>query len=386
MRANLPPRLAKWLQAAVLAPSGDNTQPWRLCVEPQPSYRVAVRVDPSRDRSPMNAGQRMARVAVGAAVENLAQAAEAWGLRAVVLPEDEAGLTIRLLDDCGRPHHWRKSTPVESMPAGELPERIVRRVTNRRWYAGRPVDRAWAETLREVSEAGPEVRVVWVWQRERVERLAKLIGEADGVLFGLGAARRSFIENIRFDRAATEAVAEGLSLGSLEVGRGERLGMRLVRWLPDRVFRGLGLGRVFARRAEGLVRSASGLCVVLTRGWEAATDFEVGRAMERAWLGLTERGLAVQPMMSLAVLENMVREGVVGAETRVVGRVGEVSGEFCAGAGAADGERVAAILRFGFAEPPTGRVGRRGLAEVVEAEQAEGESATGLVRAGVGEG
>ena len=56
------------LKAAAVAPSGDNTQPWRFEVE---TSRIRVIVDPARDPSPMNAGQRMARIAAGAAAENI---------------------------------------------------------------------------------------------------------------------------------------------------------------------------------------------------------------------------------------------------------------------------------------------------------------------------
>ncbi len=39
------------------------------------------------------------------------------------------------------------------------------------------------------------------------------------------------------------------------------------------------------------------------------TDLLVGRAMQRAWLALTKQGLAVQPMMSLLVLQNALEHG-----------------------------------------------------------------------------
>ena len=62
--------------AASRAPSGDNTQPWRFVVD-RARGLVTIAVDPRRDPSPMNAGQRMARIACGAALENLVQAARA---------------------------------------------------------------------------------------------------------------------------------------------------------------------------------------------------------------------------------------------------------------------------------------------------------------------
>src|SRR5437588_12772428 len=58
------------MTAAVRAPSGDNTQPWRFSVD-SGRGRIAIDVDPARDPSPMNAGQRMSRIAVGAALENM---------------------------------------------------------------------------------------------------------------------------------------------------------------------------------------------------------------------------------------------------------------------------------------------------------------------------
>ena len=62
------------ISAAVLAPSGDNTQPWRFEIDEDAST-IKVMVDESRDRSPMNAGQRMSRIACGAAVENMIRTA-----------------------------------------------------------------------------------------------------------------------------------------------------------------------------------------------------------------------------------------------------------------------------------------------------------------------
>ena len=52
-----PSALDTLLEAAILAPSGDNTQPWRFAVDRE-RWTIAVDVDPTRDPSPMNAGQR----------------------------------------------------------------------------------------------------------------------------------------------------------------------------------------------------------------------------------------------------------------------------------------------------------------------------------------
>src|SRR5258708_17024260 len=61
------PHHIEWiLDAARIAPSHGNMQPWRFEVEGE---TVSFLVDHERDRSPANAGGRLARIAVGAALE-----------------------------------------------------------------------------------------------------------------------------------------------------------------------------------------------------------------------------------------------------------------------------------------------------------------------------
>ena len=52
------PPIETLLAAAVHAPSGDNTQPWRFELDAGQG-RIVLHLDPTRDPSPMNAGQRL---------------------------------------------------------------------------------------------------------------------------------------------------------------------------------------------------------------------------------------------------------------------------------------------------------------------------------------
>jgi hypothetical protein len=84
--------------------------------------------------------------------------------------------------------------------------------------------------------------------------------------------------------------------------------------------------------------------------------------MQRAWLRITAAGLAAQPMMSLPVLINCQRlQMLPHATSQVVaasqGRIRKLVGF---GASAS----MAAILRFGYAEPARARTGRRHPQEV----------------------
>ena len=339
------------LAAAVRAPSGDNTQPWRFVLH-RDLNRITVCVDEARDPSPMNAGQRMSRIACGAAVENMLRAAHAGGWRTRLEAGPSPALAIIVLDQGGR----------DDQRDGTGEETIARRVTNRRPYDGSPVSERALTLLKSKTPLLEGVRTHWICGQDTISRLAAVIGQADAIMFGQKSLRRAFLSNVRFDAAYDAEVEEGLSLASLEASAAERIGMRTIFRGPDWLLKLSGAMGIFASRARKLVESASGLCVVVAPGTSSTSqmDLLVGRAMQRAWLALHAEGLAVQPMMSLLVLENLLDHGTpeliasLGREKLLALR-----NQFRALTPECGGGRPAFLMRFGYAPAPSGRTGRR---------------------------
>ncbi len=339
--------LTTLLTAAQRAPSGDNTQPWRFVVD-EASNRVALVLDPARDPSPMNAGQRMARVALGAALENMLQTADrrGWNLCRETPDDPEALAQVRL--------HGVDPVAAEVAPA------VAARVTNRRRYDSRDLAPQVLDRLRGATAEPSAIVTHWLADRGRLPELAALIGRADALMFGAADMRRAFLANVRFDRPRAEAVEVGLSLDALELSTSDRLALRCLRGMPPWMVHLSGALRQFAVHSQRLVASASGLCLVVAPDGEPSTDVEVGMALQRAWLALTAEGLAVQPMMSLPVLEGAVERDPRRASPKLEElrrRLRELLPELRTG-------RAAFLLRFGYAPPPSGRTGRLPLSAV----------------------
>ena len=244
----------------------------------------------------MNAGQRMARIALGAALENLLRtaASRGWVLKWDYGP-GPALVQIQLTGQSGQTEEENGA--------------ITARVTNRRLYDGRPLSPEVLDRLRRETPILEDVGTHWIVDRERLTTLARLIGRTDALMFGEPAMRRAFLSQVRFDAPPDMEVAEGLSLASLEVTGADRLGLRMMPRLPDWLLKLGGASRVFAAKARQLVESASGLCLAVAPDGTQRSDLVVGRVMQRAWLALTREGLAAQPMMSLPVLENALENG-----------------------------------------------------------------------------
>jgi hypothetical protein len=214
--------------------------------------------------------------------------------------------------------------------------------------------------LRERISVNNGLGLRWIFSADEIARLAIILEEADALLFGCDSMRQAFLQNVRFDVAADAPVEEGLSLASLELQPAEQTALRFLRRLPSWLFHVARIERQFAAKTRALVRSASAIVVGLAPDWNRDTDFAVGRLMERTWLALTRRGLAVQPLMSLSVLDNAAwcsaaseQSGLLANKTQAVLKRFR---EACPALGLG---RIAFILRGGMASPPAGRTGRR---------------------------
>jgi hypothetical protein len=340
------------LNTAVRAPSGDNTQPWRFEVD-ETAGRVVFLVDERRDPSPMNSGQRMARIAVGAALENLLRTAAHNGWATHL--EEAAPPAVAAV---------RVDAIAGGSPGAE--DVLRARVTNRRVYDGRPVLDDVLARVRSQTAPPEGTTTHWVLGPERLAPLADLIGRADATMFGEPSMRHAFLAKVRFDLPPATEAEEGLPLASLELSGGDLVGLKMMRWMPNWLLHLAGGMRTFAKATRRLVGSAAGLCMVSAPDRRPATDVTVGRAMQRAWLGLTAEGLAVQPMMSLPVLENALDQGTpeliasLGRD-KVMGLLAELQKL----APELGGARLAYLLRFGYAPTVSGRTGRLPLAAVV---------------------
>jgi hypothetical protein len=345
--------LIELVRAAIQAPSGDNTQPWRFAIDEQ-HHRIAFYVDETRDPSPMNAGQRMARIAVGAALENLLRVAERNGWQ----PELEssappAAALVRLRQGAGSPR-----------PADET---IAARVTNRRVYDGRPLPQEVWNDLKAQRFELEGVQVSWIEDTARIRKLGDLIGRADAVMFAEPSMRRAFLANVRFDAPPDAEVEEGLSLASLELAASDRVALSVIARMPNWLIKAAGAPKFFAKHARKLVASAAGLCLVVAPDNAAPTDIQVGRVVERAWLALTAKNLAVQPMSSLMVLENALEFGSQNlVESLGRKQIESFKAEFRALAPEIGAGRPAFLLRFGFGPAVSGRTGRLPVQAVVE--------------------
>jgi nitroreductase len=304
----------------------------------------------------MNSGQRMAHIACGAALENVVIAAQERGWNAdVELPKEKI-----TNDSCPLVARVRLSTDGANTSTYCNTKYIGSRATNRRLYDARSIDRAIVDKLLDRTPVFSGVTTHWITARDRMGVLADLIARGDATMFGEPLMRRAFLSKVRFDLPANAEAEQGLPLAALEVSATESIAMQSMKIIPNAIFKLTGGKRIFAAHARNLVRSSSGVCVIAANGAMPHAELFVGRAMQRAWLALTEFGLAAQPMMSLPVLENALRHGEPElVESLLREKTDDLVFKFntvLQGIGISG--HPSFLLRFGYAQAPSGRTGR----------------------------
>jgi hypothetical protein len=205
----------------------------------------------------------------------------------------------------------------------------------------------------------PGVRTHWIVDRHRLSSIAPLVGRSDAALFGEPSMRRAFRETVRFDQPWDAQVVEGLPVASLEVSALERIGLRIMPYVPDRLLKLTGALRKFGETGRKLVESASGLCLIVEEDDTRHTKLLAGRAMQQAWLALTACGLAAQPMMSLPVFENILQHGNLDLFSSLDrDTIEALIDEFHTIAPEIGEGHSSVLMRFGYGPAPSGRTGR----------------------------
>jgi Putative TM nitroreductase len=346
---SIPPHIDRILDAARIAPSHGNQQPWRFVVDGE---TVSFLVDHERERASDKTGGRMARMAVGVALECALLRAGRMGATVHFEPPRAGALVTVTI------------TSPRRMP--EPDKALMRRVTNRQLYDGRPLDDATFAWLNEATPALDGTRTLW-FGRERVRVLGPIVEEGETLLYGESALREAALRSIRFDVRDREEVTQGLSVGCLEVSSADRMTLDALRTLPQDRLEAMGAFKKMGARARRLVESASGVCVIATRGSEPATDVAAGRCMQRAWLALTRRGLVAHPMTAIPALESALEvvDGTAAPRVDDARATAVVDALRTAFPSVEKGARIATLLRIGWGPPPSSRVRRLALEDSV---------------------
>ncbi|MGW6442650.1 Acg family FMN-binding oxidoreductase [Lentzea sp. NPDC055074] len=280
-----PQQVHQVLEAASLAPSVHNTQPWRFRVLPD---RIELHPDPHRRLPATDPDDRELRLSCGAALFNLRMALQGAGVRPLVsmLPGHDAPGALAVVRRGGA------IAPDEEQRA--LLQAISRRRTNRKPFHEAPVDLRQRHALVRAAELERSWLHV-VSTAENRAQLKKFVRQAHEI--------QLHDQNVQAELASFVGDRPDASDGIPALSAGVRPELQ-DEWV-FRDFKG-------QRRLPGKDYESDPLVVVVCSFYDGPLgELQAGQAMQRVLLAATVRGLSAsflsQPVEVRSVREQLRR-------------------------------------------------------------------------------
>lgn len=345
---NLPAHIKTILEAAILAPSGENAQPWRFIISDNQIQLFNV---PERDQSYYNYGQLGSYVAHGAAIENMVTAAAETGYRTDVKlfpPSSDKDLVAEI-----------KLTSDGNIKPDSLYPYTKTRVSNRKPYHKTSLTGAQKREIESLQSFG-HAKLFITDDRAKIGELAVVGATNERVMLETKEVHNFFFSHLNWTEREELEKRYGFYIKTLELPPLAKILFRLFKhWPIMRLFNAIGFPKLVVKGNTQLYTTASAMIVITTDSNTKEEYVEAGRLTERFWLTATKLGLAVQPLTGTLFFNQKIRgDGGIGFS---LGQIDLLKEKYACAQKTfnLENENIAMMFRVGFADIPSARASRR---------------------------
>ncbi len=286
------------IKAGILAPSGDNCQPWQIYFEGEKLYLKNLK---DKDTSLYNVKNIASYIAFGAMIENMIITAKNLGYEVStnLFPEDENSSIVAVLS-------FLKGQP----DFDPLQPFIARRCVNRKKYKTKQLDSQTKESLLKTIAQFKGAELYLIEDEQKKKHLSKLFSINDRILFENKNLHDFLFEHLRWTKKEAENSRDGMSIESLELGGFQSRAFKLLSsWNFVRFLNIFGFSRFVPAQSYNLCKGSSALCLLLMEGTGFDRFVHGGRVFQRLWLTATSLGLSLHPMTGITFLVQRLQMG-----------------------------------------------------------------------------
>lgn len=283
---DMPEDFKEILYYASLAPSGHNAQPWKVRFNGK-AKSFELFFDVNRSLPQVDPHNREALISLGAFLENLNQAAQAYGYEASIAVLPEPGINMEIA-------HVALETARET-PAGarQRLERLRFRHTDKRSYEPRPIPETAIRNIirnhRPDLHFYPKGSAEFAWLSANAVKAMRVQAYHED-------KRAELADWMRFSDSEAQQMRDGLPAEQLNL-KGPLKAIFYTFYSREAAAKeSFALDSI--KKTEEQVSNATGFFVVT-----GASDFtgtiQAGRRFERFWLDATEMGISIHPLSQI---------------------------------------------------------------------------------------
>ncbi len=287
------------VEAASLAPSGGNIQPWKWIFK---DGLLFLFNDVYRKNSILNYKNYANFLTFGLATENLIHQAEALDI-GVDYQKFPLGKEANLINV------FSFSNKQKSLKSN-LAKYIPLRSTNRRIFKAEKLSELQLEIL-ENSVKETEGAQLKVFDRvQEQEQIKSVLCELDRLFYTNKAGHNHFMNELRWDEGENQFTRDGLDLETIDLTPTEKVGLIVSKkWDVVQYSERWKLGGAFGKAMGKVITNASALAMLTMPKDDEFNYFEGGRAMERLWLTATKLNIGIQPISINTFIFPRVEDG-----------------------------------------------------------------------------
>ncbi len=289
--------LLKIINSGILAPSGDNCQPWQIYFDGE---KLSLKNLAYKDTSLYNVKNITSYIALGAMIENMTIMAKSLGYEVSVklFPEGENSSIVAILS-------FTKGQKISD----SLLAFINKRCVNRKKFKPMQLEHHARESLFKATSEFEGAELYMVEDDEKKKLLAKILSVNDRILFENKNLHDFLFKHLRWSKKEVESSKDGISIESLELGALQSRMFRLLSsWNLVNFLNFFGFSRFVPNQSYKLCRGSSALCTLIMTGKGWFDSFvDGGRVFQRIWLTATSLGLALHPMTGVTFLIQRLR-------------------------------------------------------------------------------
>lgn len=359
LQENLTAICRSMAEAAALAPSAENTQPWHFIVE---ENSLTICLDRSRALA-SDVDFMLDLTSLGTCTENAAIAAREAGYEPTIT-------RFAIEEQIRHPHGL---VPVVQLACAEhgradsLSPWLASRCTSRRMQS-KKIAPSQLKTLSAEIEEIPAVQVDWVTEQGAWLEIAQLVGIGNRIRFEFQPFHQEFYNNVRITADEVAKTRDGLDLATLQLPPGVATIMAMLKkWPRMKVANWLGFSHGVARQAAAEMRCSGAIGILTVDAATSESFLNGGRALQRLWLAATAAKLGFHPAAALAVfLAYAERTNGARLLPKHQRMAEDMQQRFCRLYPQLAGRTVQMVFRVGHAKQPKARSLRRQVEDVLE--------------------
>jgi hypothetical protein len=343
--------IEKILRAAVMAPSGDNAQPWRFEVRGQ---EIAVINIPSKDDSLYNFNQQASFVAHGALIENIkiAAAVEGFSCAIELFPEisGQKDAVARIYLNKMEHAQYRN----------DLFASIPHRASNRKKYEDKQLSVEVLEIFKKSADDMNCGSLRIVSDKEKIKTIAHAVSMNEKAVLETEEMHHFLFKHVTWT-PKEDAERHGFYLKTFEFKPPQEFIFKLFsKWNVMKFFNRFGAAKMIAKENEDIFASSAAFAAILVSETSRESYVKCGMLMQRIWLEATKEGISLQPTTGVIFLNHLIdvepkEANKISNENKHIITDAYINLEH---AFEAQNDTIAMIFRLGFAEAPSGRTTR----------------------------